>query len=87
MAERGRLVANWYGKVELGMGNGSIWNIARMRSRTDGRTTLEEVEVVAATGRWGVVDISRGFVVESININGKWNMSTSMGLEALPDGG
>ena len=28
MAERGRLIVNWYGESELGVGNWSIWNIA-----------------------------------------------------------
>src|SRR6266404_6232608 len=54
VTERGRFIANWYGKAELGVGNGSVWNITRMSVGTDGRTTLKEVEVV--TGRGGTGD-------------------------------
>ena len=52
------------------MGNGSVWNIVRRRSRTVGSATLEEVEVEATSVQWGTVYASGGLAVESVNING-----------------
>ena len=69
VAERGCFIPDWNGEMELGVGDGSAWKIARMRSRTDRRATLEEVEVEASGAGWGVVYACGGFVVESVNIN------------------
>jgi len=63
VTERGCFAADWYGKVELGVGNGSVWNIARMSVGTDGSTILEEVEVVARGGGAGTGDGGSAFEI------------------------
>src|SRR6266404_3566552 len=70
VTERGRLVANWYGKMELGVGNRSIWNIARSRACTDGRLGFKEVEV-ETSGGWGAWDADRGATIELVSIDGR----------------
>jgi len=46
MAEWGVSLPDGDGKAELGVGDGSIWNIAQSSAGTDGSVTLDEVEVV-----------------------------------------
>ncbi len=58
-----------------------------MRSRTDRRTTLEEVEVEATVGRWGVVDADGGFAVELVNINGRVIFVDVNGADGTPGWG
>ena len=74
MAKWGGLVANGNGKAELGVGDGSVWNIVRISAGTDGSVTLDVVEVVmgrrgprnrgcgltaaSASNVWGVIFVS-----------------------------
>ena len=79
VAERGCLIADGYGKTEQGMGNGSVWNIARMSVGTDRRMTLDEVEVIVGgrgpmDGGWGSVATSAnnvwGVIFVSVDVDG-----------------
>ena len=65
MAERGRFFADWYGEAEAGVGDGSVWNIARISAGTDGSVTLDEIEVVM--GRRGSWDGGWGSAAASAN--------------------
>src|SRR6266404_6261501 len=65
MAERGRFIADRYGKAEAGVGDGSVWNTVRMSVGTDGRVTLDEIEVIM--GRRGPMDGGGGSAATSAN--------------------
>jgi len=67
VTEWGCLVADWYGETELGMGDGSVGNITRRSAGTGGKTTLEEVEVVAGCGCGGVGGGDGGLSVRRAN--------------------
>ncbi len=72
IAERGHLVANWYGKSELGVGNGSVWNMAQMRLARGGRWGVGASEVEAPVGGGqGIVHVDGGFAVKLVNLNGR----------------
>jgi len=71
IAERGRLIANWYGKAELSMCDGAVWNMAQMRLATGRRQGVGVIEVEAPAGDGqGIVTVAGGFVVKLVSIRG-----------------
>src|SRR6266404_4575699 len=53
VAKQGCLTPNRDGETEAGVGDRSVWNIARRSAGTDGSVVLNEVEVVGCGGRSG----------------------------------
>src|SRR6266404_4984485 len=77
MTERGCLVANWNGKLKLGVCNGPSWNISRIQSHRHWRCGVGVVKVKGPRRTIGglsgiliLVDFNGGFAVKLINVNG-----------------